>query len=351
MRVASGVLMALFAACRAAPAQVGGAAMAPPSSLPEAYVPAFQALTDAVEDHQDVVARRILDQLLGRLLVDRERLRSSAAAQPQAESELERHLGDVESALKATRAFDRILTGRSWVAGLSLELEASFEQDERQAQVFLRVSGRERGALILAPGPGTLTVQSSSLSPDGHELHNSWTTHTSDVQNIAVDGDGVAEIPLGSFPVIVPPETLAVRVRWGLELRSGEVRVGQEGYPAMGFQVKPCRVERLAPFLPTDAVEPAELVRYVREGGTFMPALLERAVRIAPERRSEALDGLAPLVAAASKYQLELLAPALRWLTDRDDPRSGPIGWKNWFRSRARDRDGRKNLQLGRADR
>jgi hypothetical protein len=172
-----------------------------------------------------------------------------------------------------------------------------------------------------------------------------------------VGAGGVTELPLGNYPLVVPPDILAVRVRWKLHLRSGEVLLGGVGYPAMGFDVRPCALERLAPFLPSDPVAPQELARYAREGVPYTPALLERAVRIPAADRSAALDLLAPIVESSPRQQIELLAPALRWLTDRPDPPSGATGWKTWFRERREAADARReserrapagNLDLGR---
>ena len=82
--------------------------------------------------------------------------------------------------------------------------------------------------------------------------------------------------------------------------------------------------------------EPAELARYASGATPWLPALLERAVRVAPERRGEALDLLAPLVETSTPAQIERLAPALRWLSGASDPEAGHLGWKSWFRDRAR---------------
>jgi hypothetical protein len=207
------VILLLLAACRAAPAKVGGAAIAPLSSLPTAYLPAFKALETAVEEHEDQVARGILDQLRSRLLVDRARLQAQAERTTEAPSrERSLELEQVQSALHTARAFDRILVGRALVEGLQLELAATPSADGRSASLSLRASGSSdsgAGPIVLAPGPGTLTVQIYNLSPEGNELHSAWTTSTQQARELVVGAGGVTELPLGNYPLVVPPDILA----------------------------------------------------------------------------------------------------------------------------------------------
>jgi hypothetical protein len=63
---------------------------------------------------------------------------------------------------------------------------------------------------------------------------------------------------------------------------------------------------------------------------------MERAVRITPERRAEALDRLTPVVERLSIVELELLVPALRWLSRVTRPGGDPEAWRLWLRERAR---------------
>ena len=92
-----------------------------------------------------------------------------------------------------------------------------------------------------------------------------------------------------------------------------------------------CEFEAVAPFFPIAPVEPAELARYAGRDGLVLAPLLERAVRIAPERRAEALELLRPLVADMDDERLTLVAPALRWLSRRGRGTNDPRAWRLWM--------------------
>ena len=81
-------------------------------------------------------------------------------------------------------------------------------------------------------------------------------------------------------------------------------------------------------------VEPAEFARYIERGAPSLPALLERAGRLAPERRGEALDLATPALLRYLPEELERIAPALRWLLGEDEPPVDARGWKLWLESR-----------------
>jgi hypothetical protein len=94
--------------------------------------------------------------------------------------------------------------------------------------------------------------------------------------------------------------------------------------------------------VPSAPVEPAELGAYVAAGGGgefTMAGALERAVRIDGQRRSEALDLLAPIVERMSaRVDLPRLAPTLRWLSGNPSLGRDGEGWKAWMASWQRDR-------------
>lgn len=90
----------------------------------------------------------------------------------------------------------------------------------------------------------------------------------------------------------------------------------------------------LAGRLPTAAVEPAELVRYARGATCSTPALVERAVRIAPARYEEALDAVAAIADELTRERIVELAPALRWLAREPALGADAQGWQEWLRAR-----------------
>ncbi len=314
------VLLVFLAACRSA-ATGSVPKVAPPAPVPERYWPAFEALAAAVEAHEDEVARGILGGLSARLAAERE---PSPAEAP-----------GIARALSIVDGYPRILRGRGLVAGIDLELHAVEAAESSSVRVFLRASSRHDRELLMRPGPSTLRIQQTSLGPLGAEMHSAWTRHVAGLEEFIVAKEGSVDVPLGSFPLAVPGDSLATRMRWDLVLRSGEIETGEGACPAAGIVVSGVQVERLAAVLPTAPVEPSELARYASGGTPWLPALLERALRVAPERRGEALDLLAPLVETSTPAQLERLAPALRWLSGESDPVAGHLGWKSWFRDRA----------------
>jgi hypothetical protein len=315
------VLVLLAAACRASSTSAKPR-LDPVAPVPERHWPAFEALADAVRAREDRVARSILDALLARLALER----------PRAEGV---ELAGIERAQAIASGYDRILTGRALLEGIALELVTVVVPATSSVRVVLRASSTHATEAALRPGPGTLRVHQTSLAPNGAEMHSVWTTHVAGVERVHVPAQGTTDVPLGSFPLAVPADSIAVRVEWDLLLRSGEVLVGEEAYPASDIQVREAALERLAPVLPDAPVDPAELARYASGATPWVPALLERAVRVPRERREEALEALAPLVASGTEAQLERLAPALRWLSGERDPTEGPLGWKRMLAERA----------------
>jgi len=73
-------------------------------------------------------------------------------------------------------------------------------------------------------------------------------------------------------------------------------------------------------------------------------------VRIAPERREEALDLLTPAVLRLGRERperLEACAPALRWLARTGRQGNAPSAWTAWFEARqASAEDAGRSLDL-----
>jgi hypothetical protein len=125
-----------------------------------------------------------------------------------------------------------------------------------------------------------------------------------------------------------------VRASFALVLPSGELLFDGQAYPANTLTVRPCSVQRLAPFLPTGPVEPEELLRYLGGQRVATPALLERAVRIPPERREEALELLSAAALDMTRPELERALPALRWLSGQRHLGADVDAWRRWREQR-----------------
>lgn len=309
------------------------------ASLAPRYQAQFAALGDALDAHEDAVARRIAQQVRLRLTLE------GAAG-----GEAARAAGELLDGM------ERVLDGRALVASLRLELavrpaEGSF------VEVVLRASTVRRTRVRFRPGPAVLRIHRVTLNPsDGGKEGRAVRTQGVRELDLELDAEGWTEVSLGTFPTVLPGNVLAARTRWSLEFRSGEVQEEGRSLPAM--DVPPVVAERvdLAPVLPTAPVEPAELARYADLPDGKWLALLERTVRIHPDRREEALDLLTPVIRRQSDEQLTRLVPTLRWLAPTGQPGRDPVRWRAWLEERARARaaDGapaRTGIDFGALDR
>ncbi|MEM7305730.1 MAG: hypothetical protein AAF682_03625 [Planctomycetota bacterium] len=282
-------------------------------SVDPAFLPAFDALQAAVADGEDALARRILDGILAR--------------RPPA------HL------LEFARGYERILDGRAVVRSVDLRLASEPVDGSRDFRLVLLGRHSRAEDVVLHLPPSTLRHTVVGVDPAGNESRRLATETTHALSRLVLPAGEPVRLPLLDYELALGA-ALAVRERWTLELHSGEVQVGERWLPAQNPPVEAVERTRNAPFLPLAPVEPAELVRYVGARSVFLPPLLERAVRIAPERREEALDLLTPHVielAERDPERVEMISPALRWLARTGRPGNLPVAWAAWFESR---RDG-----------
>jgi len=313
------LLLALLAAplgCRAT--------SRPPGSPPPArtisgaaprHQPQLEALTAAIEEGDDGVARRIAASLRARLAV-----------------EAVRGVEGTDHAQELLEGFERVLKGRLLVDALELELVDRLLPSGDAVRIVLRARSRRRVAL--RPSGAQLRVHRMSLSPEGKESRAVRTIAVADLGELPLD-DGWVEVPLDTFATTIPSNALGARTRWTLELLAGDVLEEDVPYPAQDVRVAGAERVDLAPFLPNLPVEPQELVAYAQRDELAMPPLLERTVRIAPERREEALDLLTAEVEGMTAEQIARLVPTLRWLSRTGLPGRDPLAWRAWLRRRA----------------
>jgi len=317
-----GLLALLAGGCASSPDGEGGPTAEPiiteatPTSaelrqdVPTEFVPALEMIVRAIDDGEEDVARAALRRLLAR--------------QPTGRT------------LEIAGGLERILDGRELVAQLELRLVAE-EQEEINGRYTLSLSARQRGETEVRLRPGGAWLRESLLmvDPDGREQRAVRKQGLPFPDELCIPVDEELRLPLAEVQLPGPAGLLALSSRLSLELIPGEF-VDEEGryLPAQNVPVEVVEVVRLASFLPTGSVAPEELERYVAAGRIFVPALMERAVRILPENREEALDRLAPLVESISLVELELLVPALRWLSRTARPAGNPEAWRLWMRER-----------------
>jgi hypothetical protein len=240
-----------------------------------------------------------------------------------------------ERVLDLLDGFERVLEGRRRIAQLDLALDSVPEPEEPGLfRLRLLVTTRADEPATLRLPPGSLRRLLIGIDPEGLEsrLLDSYTAEG--LEEVLVEPGETTVVDLNVYS-IPQGRALCVRERWELELRSGEFEQAGVSYPAAPPPVAPCERVQRAAFLPTDAVDPAELLAYLeREEDPYLPALLERAVRIATGRRDEALELLAPAVARLAEERPERVvaaAPALRWLTRSRDPGADPAEWADWL--------------------
>lgn len=297
------------------------------AAVPEEFVPALELIARAIEDREDRVARAALDRLLGREPTGR--------------------------TLELARAMERILDGRAVAGRLSLALVAE-EQEEICGRYTLCLSarlegeGEPGGEVVLRAGGARLREALLMVDPEGNEQRAERQQGLPFPEELLLPVDEDVRLPLAEVQLPTAGGMLALSSRLDLELVPGEFVDDQGRYlPAQRLPVEAVELVRLASFLPTGSIEPEELVSYVSAGKLYVPALMERAVRILPADRERTLDLLEPLVESMALVDLELLVPALRWLTRRVDPAGNPEAWRAFLRARGARQDERAPASRG----
>jgi len=313
--------------------------------LDPSFLPSLSMLERAVQAGDDREARAILDHIAMR-----------------------RPRGRIADLVEGYR---RILDGREIVGSVRLALEFRPEalpsdaagkamasqapKDARFARLYLVARTQLSRAIELEPGPGTLVVTRTVVGSNGLQQDQTDTRTWTSIRGLRIEAAHPAEVPLGFF-FAVPPETgFATRLRFDLELRSGDVRLADAGsstakpLPAMRLRVEPAEERALATSLESlGAAAPEELAALAKSSTSLDPIVaLKVALRIPPEARARTLDLLAPLVEATPIDVVRALVPSLRWIALTGDPGSDPSAWRAWLREReARKKPERQDLVL-----
>jgi len=288
------------------------------AGVPPRYQAQLAALTGAVREGEDDMARRMALRLRARLGAE-----ASGGMDP-----------GLQAALAILEGCDRILRGRLLLEALDLELAERPGPDANSTRVVLRARSRSRTRVEVRPGGALLRVHRITLGPEGKEGRIVRTYGVGSVELLSLD-EGWLEVPLGAFSTTIPSNTLGARTHWTLELLAGEVLEEGRPYPAQEIQVQGSERIDLAPFLPNTPVAPEDLAAYVTRPGVALAPILERTVRIAPADREQALDRLTPLVEVMVAEQITRLVPTLRWLSRTGVPGRDPLAWREWLRRRA----------------
>ncbi len=276
----------------------------------EPFEPAFAELSSALRAGDDELARSILVYATAR--------------------------GPRGAALEIAERFAQRLEARARVARLELALveAASSAPESVKLELVVRNAGDERVELR-APG-AALDQRVVGLTPDGVEQRRGQRLFVDALDRLVLAGGETRRVSLGRFPAPLAGY-IALRGDWRLSAATGLVRIDGLELEASELKIAPLERSRLDPRLPSTPIEPQSLVDYVRRGAPSMPSFLERAVRIAPERRAEALDLLAPALLERPQLELVRAAPVLRWLSGEsvgDGFGEDAQRWRAWLEAR-----------------
>jgi len=287
---------------------------APPALASEASEAGFRALASALRAGQDAQAGALIQRLRQGPLTEAER-------------------GLLESA-------ERVLAGRGLVRGLTLVLRSEALADEPgRFRLVLEASSAAAEPLRLRLPPADLKRLRTSIDVRGVEGLEFESKASHALADLVVPPGVTARTEVLIYELALG-RALAVRERWRLEPRAGEIECAGLSYPAQEVRVEGCERERLSPLLATGPAEAGALAaRLEGEAEPSVRALLELALRTPPEAREAALAELAPVVerlARTNPARVAAAEPALRWWTQNRELGPDAGAWARYLAVRAR---------------
>ncbi len=273
----------------------------------EPFEPAFAQIAECLERRDEVLARRMLELVLAR--------------------------GPSGAALARAEGFANVLDGRATASALDLALEALPEGDGGRHRIVLVVTNPlDEAVRVRCPG-SVLDYFCLGVNERGIEQRIQRRVVVDALDGLAVEPGEPRRLRLGAFDVPIGG-MVGARALWRLDAVGGTLARGGRELPANRLAEATCEVVRLDPRLPAAPVEPDELVSYLERGAPSVAALIERAVRIEPRRRDEALDLLAGRLLQRPDVEIEAALPALRWLAASRDAHDGPADWRRRLQAR-----------------
>jgi hypothetical protein len=280
---------------------------------------AFDELRAAVAEDEDEMARAILRRL-----------------KPRISDPLSQKLAD---------GYEQVLTGRSARDAISAEVIID-ELVEGGFAVSLALSQSLFDGMTLTPSHVKIHAMTRSIDLGGHQSIYAVDRIVEVVEGWSLIRDEVASVPLGSDLPSFGDGLLAVRCEWKVVLGAGSVELPAGLFPLMGVNIRDGAIVRLSKEVPTQAVEPEELLRYCLQPVVRVDALLERTVRISPNRYEEALDLISKGEPRLSPARIQELIPSLAWLTGSSVMRANASEWREWLQDRAVAGDRSESLDL-----
>ena len=197
--------------------------------------------------------------------------------------------------LEAAEDYRRRLEGLEISERLSLGLRAgAAEGDPSRTVVELIAENADPRPVTVNLLTPTLERRLVSISPLGLESRRRSDDVLPEFEALVVPGEGRASVTLGDYPRA--SGGIASRERYSLDPAGAWLSLDGELLPVEDLPIASDSRTGIAPFLPSVPVEPSVLIAYLDDAGgrdlpdeVFLPALLERAVRIHPTRREEAV--------------------------------------------------------------
>jgi len=241
------------------------------------------------------------------------------------------------AALATLERLDAALAGRAIARTVRLELRARSVPGADRARVEL-VGRNDGDAPVLVECSGaSLDCFTVSLTTEGAEQRAQQRLIVDALDRLVLEPGRETRVSLGEFPAVTRG-CVAVRGSWKLTPASAVARVNGLEIPAQEIQAHSNDWVLIDPRFPAGPITPQELADYVRRGAPSMAGLLERTVRVAPERRAEALDVLAPVLVERPLLEITRAAPVLRWLSGErlgDSFEPDGVALRAWLQERA----------------
>jgi len=285
-----------------------------PGPVPPRYQGDLEALTSALAEELDTTAWNMVRRLRARLGHDQAR-----------------GLQD----LRGVRAFvdgcARVLEGRSRVSACSFRLDFRRNAEARELELLLLIQNRWPRDLVFVSGAVQLTVDRSFIEASGEMVSvTRRVALPTQPEWWAKSGEGT-EVSLGLWPITMARESLAGRIAVSLKLIAPKVLDGDERFAVGGIGVESNPYVELAGFLPTQALQPKDLVPAVLDADIGIHGLIERVVRLDPAAYGSAEAEILGLIERATDLEITArIAPVLRWITRGACPGSDPREWRLW---------------------
>lgn len=303
------------------------------------YVAAFDAIESALEADDLAVAQSTLTRLQQRLAADGQAAPTIAQARERQDEVATRTLNgelpsaeNVAAAVKMSEGFERVISGRIRMDAVDLSLELQRQAGLETVNVLLVATSRWTETLVLEPGAGRLEILRVSLEPrTGAERREARIRALEGGKRLELPPGETVQIALTKVPIEVPVGAIATRMEAQLTFNGGSFSESKRSLPMREQTLPKAKRIDLAGWVPTSVVEPLMLVELMQRGDAPLPAILERAVRIAPARRGETLDRLGKAVRTLPADAFHPMVPAVRWIVGTNQFGRDEKRWRQWL--------------------